>query len=64
MIIGDNGDYLSCQSMHDFNYWKEEYKKGIRTSIKTDDSLKLSNGKYASDQETKEAFEKYMEEVK
>ena len=40
LIIGDNGDYLFCQSMHDFNYWKEEYKKGIRTSNKTDSSLK------------------------
>ena len=27
LIIGDNGDYLFCQSAHDFNYWKEEYKK-------------------------------------
>ncbi|MBO6244409.1 MAG: hypothetical protein J6O41_07635 [Clostridia bacterium] len=63
LIIGDNGDYLFCQSMHDFNYWKEEYKKGTRTSTGTDDSLKLSNGKYAEDQETKEAFEGYMSKV-
>ena len=61
--IGDNGDYLFCQSMHDFNYWKEEYKKGVRTSNGVDDSLKLSNGKYAEDQETKEAFEGYMSKV-
>ena len=53
LIIGDNGDYLFCQSMHDFSYWKEEYKKGTRTSTETDDSLKLSNGKYAENQETK-----------
>ena len=63
LIIGDNGDYLFCQSMHDFNYWKEEYKKGTRTSTGNDDPLKLSNGKYAEDQETKEAFEGYMSKV-
>ena len=63
LIIGDNGDYLFCQSMHDFNYWKEEYKKGVRTSGGNDDSLKLSNGKYAEDVETKEAFDNYMNKV-
>lgn len=63
LIIGDNGDYLFCQSMHDFNYWKEEYKKGVRTSGENDDSLKLSNGKCAEDVETKQAFEDYMSKV-
>ena len=63
LIIGDNGDYLFCQSMHDFDYWKEEYKKGIRTSNGTNVSLKLSNGKYAEDIETKQAVEGYMSKI-
>lgn len=32
LIIGDDGTYLFCQSAHDFSYWKEEYKKGIRSN--------------------------------
>lgn len=33
IIIGDDGNYLLCQSSHDFYYWKDEYKKGIRSNI-------------------------------
>ncbi len=33
LIIGDNEEYLICPSMHDFSYWKEEYKKGKRSQI-------------------------------
>ena len=32
LIIDDNGDYLFCQSMHGYEYWKEEFKKGIRSN--------------------------------
>ena len=32
IIIGDDGNYLLCQSSHDFYYWKDEYKKGIRSN--------------------------------
>ncbi len=32
LIIGDDGSYLFCQSMHGYDYWKEEFKKGIRSS--------------------------------
>ena len=57
LIIGDNGDYLLCHLDHGYDYWKEEYKKGARTSNETDDSLKLSNGKYAEDIETKVLYD-------
>ena len=32
LIIGDDGSYLYCQSAHGYDYWKEEYKKGIRST--------------------------------
>lgn len=32
LIIGDDGTFLFCQSAKDFSYWKEEYKKGIRSN--------------------------------
>ncbi len=32
LIIGDDGSYLFCQSMHGYDYCKEEFKKGIRSS--------------------------------
>lgn len=32
LIIGDDGTFLFCQSAHGFEYWKEEYKKGIRSN--------------------------------
>lgn len=32
IIIGDDGSYLFCQSIHDYNYWKEQFKQGIRTN--------------------------------
>ena len=32
LIIADDGEYLLCQSAHDYNYWKEEFKKGIRSN--------------------------------
>lgn len=32
LIIGDDGTFLFCQSAHGFSYWKEEYKKGIRSN--------------------------------
>lgn len=31
LIIDDNGDYLFCQSAHGYEYWKEEFQKGIRS---------------------------------
>ncbi len=31
LIIGDDGSYLFCQSIHGYDYWKEEFKKGIRS---------------------------------
>ena len=31
LIIDDNGEYLFCQSMHDYDYWKEKFKDGIRS---------------------------------
>ena len=31
LIIADDGGYLFCQSSHGYNYWKEEFKKGIRS---------------------------------
>ncbi len=34
LIIGDDGTFLFCQSAHDFEYWKEQYKKGVRTEKK------------------------------
>lgn len=34
LIIDDNGDYLFCQSAHGYEYWKEEFKKGIRSDKK------------------------------
>lgn len=37
LIIGDNGDYLFCESNHGYDYWKEEYKKGIRSLTETDE---------------------------
>jgi len=32
LIIGDDGSYLFCQSAHDYSYYKEEYKKGVRSN--------------------------------
>lgn len=32
LIIGDDGSFLFCQSARGFDYWKEEYKKGIRSN--------------------------------
>ena len=32
LIISDNGEYLFCQSAHDYNFWKEEFKKGVRSN--------------------------------
>ena len=32
LIIDDNGDYLFCQSAHGYDYWKEEFKKGLRSN--------------------------------
>ena len=34
LIIGDDGSFLFCQSAHGYEYWKEEYKKGIRSNKK------------------------------
>lgn len=34
LIIGDDGTFLFCQSAHGVEYWKEQYKKGIRTEQK------------------------------
>lgn len=34
LIISDNGEYLFCQSAHSYNFWKEEFKKGIRSHSK------------------------------
>ena len=34
LIIGDDGTFLFCQSAHGYSYWKEEYKKGIRSTNK------------------------------
>ncbi len=30
LIIADDGSYLFCQSRHGYDYWKEEFKKGVR----------------------------------
>jgi len=32
LIIGDDGTFLFCQSARGYSYWKEEYKKGVRTN--------------------------------
>ncbi len=32
LIIGDDGSYLFCQSMHGYDYWKEEFKMGVRNN--------------------------------
>lgn len=32
LIIDDNGDYLFCQSARGYSYWKEEFKKGVRSN--------------------------------
>ncbi len=32
LIIGDDGSYLFCQSMYEYDYWKEEFKKGVRNN--------------------------------
>ena len=32
LIIGDDGTFLFCQSAHDLDFWKEEFKKGIRSN--------------------------------
>ena len=32
LIVGDDGTFLFCQSMNGYEYWKEEYKKGIRSN--------------------------------
>lgn len=32
LIIADDGSYLFCQSSRGYNYWKEEFKKGIRSN--------------------------------
>lgn len=31
LIIADDGSYLFCQSRHGYDYWKEEFKKGVRS---------------------------------
>ena len=64
IIIGDDGSSLVCGSIYPISHYIEEFKNGKKDIFENDESLKLSNGKYAADQETKEAFEKYMEEVK
>ncbi len=32
LIIGDDGSYLFCQSRYGYDYWKEEFKKGVRNN--------------------------------
>lgn len=32
LIIGDDGTFIFCQSAHGYEYWKAEYKKGVRSN--------------------------------
>ncbi len=32
LIVADDGSYLVCSSIRGFNFWKEEFKNGKRTS--------------------------------
>ena len=32
LIIDDNGYYLFCQSAKGYDYWKEQFKNGIRSN--------------------------------
>ena len=46
LLIGDNGDYLFCQSSQGISYWKEEYASGKRSNVfytkeLTDENIKL-----------------------
>lgn len=33
IIISDDGSFLLCQSAHGFDYWREEFLKGNRSTI-------------------------------
>lgn len=32
LIVDDAGKYLFCQSRHGYDYWKKEFKKGVRSN--------------------------------
>lgn len=32
LIVADDGRYLFCQSRQGYEYWKEEFKKGVRSN--------------------------------
>ncbi|MBR2712625.1 MAG: hypothetical protein IKE73_02825 [Bacilli bacterium] len=63
VIIGNDGSYHVCGSINPLQYYIDEYKNGIRDNMESNESLKLSNGKYAGDIETKQAFDGYMSKV-
>ncbi len=63
VIIGNDGSYHVCGSINPLQYYIDEYKNGIRDNMESNESLKLSNGKYAEDIETKQAFDGYMSKV-
>lgn len=63
VIIGNDGSYHVCGSINPLQYYIDEYKNGVRDNMENKESLKLSNGKYAEDLETKQAFENYMSKV-
>lgn len=63
VIIGNDGSYHVCGSINPLQYYIDEYKNGVRDNMENKESLKLSNGRYAEDLETKQAFENYMSKV-
>ena len=63
VIIGNDGSYHVCGSIKPLQYYIDEYKNGVRDNMENKESLKLSNGRYAEDLETKQAFENYMSKV-
>lgn len=63
VIIGNDGSYHVCGSINPLQYYIDEFKSGVRDNIENNESLKLSNGKYAEDIETKQAFDGYMSKV-
>ena len=63
VIIGNDGSYHVCGSINPLQYYIDEFKNGVRDNMENNESLKLSNGKYAEDIETKQAFDNYMNKV-
>lgn len=35
VIIGDDGSYLFCDTIHPYSYWEEKFKNGVRNAKKS-----------------------------